>query len=182
MHRAGLVNELHQLIDQAADQEMGLRLGRAFDPVGRRVLLDGFDQVEADEGTLWIVNPSAPELLPVFNSGPHAADFTGRFRQPLDRGVVSLVFHSGQPYCENDVGKNQSHDRTIDETLKQVTSAMIAVPLFFGNRPRGVVSCVRLESGEFEVAHLQAIQRSVTLVERLIDWQLLQILLEEEVH
>lgn len=87
-----------------------------------------------------------------------------------------MVFNSGQPFCENEVFKNSGHDDTVDKELGQVTAAMIATPLFFANQPRGVVSCVKLGEGEFEAADLSSMQHSVAVLERLLDWSILQMI------
>jgi len=171
---------LGQQLERAVSAAMAQRLSGALDPVARRVLLDGFRQVGADEGTVWIANPALGELIPVLNSGAEEGSFLRKFRQPLDRGVISMVFLSGQAFCENDVSQNSTHDRTIDTALSQVTAAMIAIPLFFANRPRGVVSCVRLGVGAFEVSHFREMQHCVAVIERLIDGSLLQNLLESD--
>ncbi len=159
---------------------MANRLKRIFDPLTERLLRNSFDQVEADEGTLWIAHKAKGVLVPVFNSGPGAADFVAKFRQPLDRGVVSMVYHNEQAFCENELYKHASHDETIDEALRQVTAAMIAVPLYFANEPRGVVSCVKLNKGEFALRHLETMQFCVMVLERLIDWHLLRGILDED--
>lgn len=159
---------------------MQRRLATVLDHTSLRVLREGLRRADADEGTLWIANRDRKELIPVFNSGPQPEDFLRRVRQPLDRGVISMVFHSGQPFCENEVRKNVSHDHSVDQALSQVTAAMIAVPFFFGGRRRGVLSCVRLGQGEFEAGHLNEIQQAASLLERLTDWHLLQELLDSE--
>ncbi|MFT5466369.1 MAG: hypothetical protein ACI8UO_001469 [Verrucomicrobiales bacterium] len=150
------------------------RLGKQLDPVCRRELIEGFNRAGADEGTLWIADLNGYRLIPIFNSGPESAEFVEKFRQPLDRGVVSMVFNSGQPFCENEVYKSSGHDDTVDKELGQVTAAMIATPLFFANELRGVVSCVKLGKGEFEVGDLDSMQHTVVILERLLDWALLQ--------
>jgi hypothetical protein len=169
-----------QQLERVALAETGRRLSGILDGVARRVLTDGFRAAGADEGTVWLAHPGARELVPVMNSGPDEAGFLRQFRQPLDRGVISMVFLSGQAFCENEVSGNSTHDRTIDTALAQVTAAMIAVPLFFANRPRGVVSCIRLGAGAFEVNHLREIQHCVAVFERMIDGGLLQNLLESD--
>lgn len=168
------MNELNESFERAGSAASTKRLTGVFDAVCRRVLLDGFARAGADEGTLWIADLDGYRLIPVFNSGPGAAAFVEKFRQPLDRGVISMVFNSGQPFCENEVFKSAGHDDTVDKELGQVTAAMIAAPLFFANEQRGVVSCVKLGQGEFEVADLNTIQHAVVVLERLIDWSLLR--------
>ncbi|MEM7313771.1 MAG: GAF domain-containing protein [Planctomycetota bacterium] len=136
--------------------------------------MDGFQNAGADEGTLWIADLDESRLVPIFNSGPESESFVDKFRQPLDRGVVSMVFHSGQPFCENEVFKNSGHDDTVDKELGQVTAAMIALPLFFAHEPRGVISCVKLGDGEFDVPDLNTMQHAGVVLERLLDWSLLR--------
>src|SRR5271165_6941622 len=55
------------------------------------VLEERFAAAGADEGTLWLVNPSKPELDSVFNNGPMAAKIL-KHSQKLDRGLISMVF------------------------------------------------------------------------------------------
>jgi transcriptional regulator with GAF, ATPase, and Fis domain len=174
------VSGLTERFERVAEAEMQRRLSTVLDYAALRVLREGLRRSGADEGTLWIASRDRKELIPVFNSGPEPEAFLGKVRQPLDRGVISMVFHSGQPFCENEVTKNTSHDHTVDEALRQVTAAMIALPFFFGGRRRGVLSCVRLGHGEFEAQHLSELQQAASLLERLADWHLLQELLETD--
>lgn len=169
---------LTQRFERAAEAEIQRRLATVLDRVALRVLGEGLKRAAADEGTLWIAGRGEKELIPVFNSGPEPEAFLRKVRQPLDRGVISMVYHSGQPFCENEVTKNASHDHSVDHALSQITAAMIALPFFFGGRRRGVLSCVRLGQGEFEAGHLCEIQQAASLLERLADWRLLQELLE----
>ncbi len=174
------MNSLNRKFEQLGRATANQRLSETLDSVARQVLSNGFTRAGADEGTVWIADQKQRELIPVFNSGPKAADFVANFRQPLDRGVVSMVFHSGQPLCENEVTKNSTHDHTIDDAMHQVTAAMIAVPLFFANHPRGVVSCVKLGKGDFEASDLGEIQHAVMVLERLIDCELMETIRESE--
>src|SRR5256885_3098485 len=66
------------------------------------------------------------------------------FKQPVSKGIVSLVVASEHPFVENQVYKNAKHSKTLDEKLRKTTYAMIAVPLYFLNEARGVISCVQL--------------------------------------
>ena len=103
-----------------------------------------FEQVHAHEGTLWLLDDAREFLVPVWNSGPRAADFVGTFRQPLDAGLISLACITEQPICENQVCLNERQDPTLDRRLGLRTWSMIAVPLVFNEALRGIVSCVKL--------------------------------------
>ncbi len=113
---------------------------------GLPALESAFARVRADEGTLWLLDEEQAHLVPAWNSGPDAASFVGRFRQPLSRGLVSLVCIGGQPLCENDVSRNTRQDASLDRQLGKLTCAMIAVPLRVRGEIRGVVSCVKLKA------------------------------------
>src|SRR5438309_10138316 len=66
------------------------------------------------------------------------------FKQPVSQSIVSLVFASEHAFCENQVYKNAKHSATLDKKLHKTTYAMIAVPFYFLNQVRGVISCVQL--------------------------------------
>jgi hypothetical protein len=85
-------------------------------------------------------------LLPLWNSGPSSDKIVGRYRQPLSRGLISLVFLLEQPLCESGVHRNPGQDRTLDGELGVRTGAMIAVPVRRDGVAIGVVSCVKLLS------------------------------------
>jgi hypothetical protein len=114
----------------------------------RDTLLDAIESVGASEGTLWVVDASGQGLVPAFNSGPSAALFLERVRQPLERGIISMVAATEQPFCENDVVGHATHDGTVDRLVGRRTLALIAVPFYLAGRLRGVVSCVRLGDGD----------------------------------
>jgi len=103
-----------------------------------------FQEIKADEGTLWLFNLKK-ELIPVWNSGSNAAEFVGSYAQSLETGLISVVFLTGQCFCDNEVYLNQKQDATLDRKLKATTSAMIAVPFWIQDTICGVVSCVRLK-------------------------------------
>ena len=103
--------------------------------------------------------------------------------QPLDRGIISLVFANEQPYCENEISERQSHDDTLDRKLGTRTGAMIAVPFYFAFGLRGVISCVQLAGGEagaapgFDSAHVEDIAAAAGVIERMINGRLLTAIL-----
>ena len=98
------------------------------------------ERVRAQNTALWL--SSGDHLDALLGSGPHAAHFVGEFRQPLDRGIISLVYASGQPVCENAISSNPHHSRLLDQRLGIQTDAMVAVPLVVGGEITGVVTCV----------------------------------------
>ncbi len=153
-------------------------LADLLDPALRttfRLLLDG---VGAHEGTLWLADGDA--LVAAYNTGPDAGRFVPTFRQPLDRGLVSMVYATEQGYGEADVRADARQDRTLDRTLGVTTTAMLAVPFYFGRRLRGVASCVQLERSApaartFGVEALRTFELGVATLGELLDVRLLRL-------
>ena len=104
------------------------------------------EDISAHEGTLWLLDDEAQNLVPSWNSGSSANNFVGKFQQPLVGGLISLVCITGQAICENEVYQHVGQDPRLDQQLGVKTCSMIAVPIRVGGEIRGVVSCVRLKA------------------------------------
>ena len=152
-----------------------------------KLLKETFERIGANEGSIWLLDQAKEHLVVAFNSGPNTAKIMG-FRQPVSKGIVSLVVASEHAFVENQVYKNTKHSKALDEKLHKTTYAMIAVPLYFLNEVRGVISCVQLldvevrdgqaeATGEtprgFGPPELNAIQTMAAVVRDLIDYRLL---------
>jgi hypothetical protein len=152
-----------------------------LDPLMRRTLEQGFADAGAHEGTVWIVDEPGGCLVPALNTGPQSEKLVGKFRQPLNAGLICMVFASEQPFLENEVWKNAQQSKLLDSHLQTRTYSMIAVPFYFLKECRGVISCVQLKkpgSTEpdppgFNPAHLMSVQRAAALVSQLIEYRLL---------
>ena len=137
------------------------------------LLCDAFLDVGGCEGTVWLFDENAGDLVAVFNSGEDADSLIG-FCQPLGQGIISMVFVQQQPYCENDIQASEGHDDTLDRKISKHTTAMIAVPFYFGFGLRGVISCVQLEEASharegFSFADVETLSRVANLLERLVN-------------
>jgi hypothetical protein len=177
-------------------QEYLAKIGNAISPANFlsicdemlvKFLTDIFERVSADEGSIWLLDEEKQHLVVAFNSGPNADKIVG-FKQPLNKGIISLVVASERAFIESNVYKNAKYSAALDEKLHNTTYAMIAVPLYFLNQVRGVISCVQLfdilvQQGEpvpagktppgFKPEHLLAIQTASAVIKDLIDYRLL---------
>jgi hypothetical protein len=152
-----------------------------LDPLGREVFSRGITEARAHEGAIWLLDADRQHLVPAYNTGPNADKIVGKFKQPLNAGLICMVFASEQPIVENEVYKNARQSKLLDETLKVQTYALIAAPFQFLNECRGVISCVQLKRPEtkadeltgFQFADLTAIQRTAALLAQLIELRLL---------
>ena len=171
-------------LSEAARETCEEGFDSVFDAAMQRVLTDCFLCIGGHEGTVWLLDAAREALVPRFNTGPNAAEFVGRFRQPLRSGMISMVAVMAQAICENDVHKNAQHDKTLDRHLSMETCAMLAVPFAFVGQGRGVISCVQLRrtgsddlSCGFSADDLRALQFTTGILSRLIDARLLALCL-----
>ncbi len=147
-------------------------------------MAEGFVNLGADEGTLWFADKDQEFLQPVFNSGPRASEIVGSFRQPLDSGIVSMVYASEQSFCENEVYANRQQHKELDQNLAVITCSMMVSPVSFSGRIRGVISCVKLKPADqpemndppgFTASDLQRFNCLADVTGSLIDGHLMSI-------
>ncbi len=154
-----------------------------LDPLMHQVLHQGFSEVQAQEGTVWLLDEAGDHLIPSFNTGPESAKLLAEFRQPVNTGLISMVLASEQPFLENEVWKNAQQSKLLDDLLQTRTYAMIAVPFYILQACRGVISCVQLKKqGDpgpdppgFRPEHLAAVQRTSAVLSRLFELRLLSL-------
>ena len=153
---------------------------KGWPPAGSFDLLrDAVKSVEADDGALWLVDDVARELRPRFSIGEHSKILLNEIRQPLSSGLISMVFFTENSICEAEVGHRSEYCPDVDSRLGLKTKAMIAIPVFFAQRCRGVFSAVLFEqSGEttrknaFLPADFEALSQAASLWSELMDSQL----------
>ena len=176
-----LRSALSERLGRIGDSIHPAEFSSLLDPLMREELQHGFREANADEGTVWLLDESRKNLVPGFNSGPRSEDLVGKFKQPLNAGLICMVFAGEQPFLENEVWKNSQQSKLLDTMLETRTCAMIAVPFYFLQDCRGVISCVQLqpphstrpEPPGFRAEDLAAIQRTSALLSELIEYRLL---------
>ncbi len=173
---AGLTDAAHALekhLDSWIEASAPLQLISLIDPNGIALLRDAFARVGGCEGTVWLIDLKTDELVACYNSGDDAVNLIG-FRQPVGQGIISMVYSQQQPYCENNIQASDGHDDTLDRKISKHTTAMIAVPFYFGFGLRGVISCVQLEEAArsqdgFSSGDVETMTRIANVIERLIN-------------
>ena len=173
--------QLEQKISDAGELLSPEELPALLDSTMRRCLENSFDKVQAHEGTVWLFGRDRDNLIAAFNN--KSPDFIG-FAQPLDSGLISMVAATEQPSCENSVFEHREHAGDADQKVGKLTCSMIAVPLYFGSRLRGVISCVQHKDHAeaedppgFSTEHLEEIEFVAELLGQLIEWKLAHIIL-----
>ena len=125
-------------------------------PMMSEAFVEVLRSVGAEGGTLWLLSPGSATLEAVFN--PLEPEIAGR-RQPLVSGIISLVLATGESACVSQVAGHERHSPAIDIALGKSTRSMIAVPFVPGGSMRGVITAVRLSSGEpFGGADLRTVE------------------------
>jgi len=180
-----LRDSLRERVQAAASAITAETFPDVLDSTMRSVATSAFAAAGADEGSIWLAERSADNavnaLVAAYNTGPDASKLIVH-RQPIAKGIISSVFAYEQPFCENQVYKNEKHDKTVDKSLGMVTVAMIAVPLYFAGSPRGIVSCVkrkpRAQKNDppgFPMESLRPVQLAAEVLSRLIDHRLIGV-------
>ena len=146
--------------------------------LAQELLARSAERVSAQNTALWL--SSGDHLDPILGSGPHADEFVGDFRQPLDRGIISMVYASGQPVCENAIASNPQHSPLLDQRLGIQTDAMVAVPLVVMGELAGIITCVHTRPAdssetprEFHAADLDEFEFAAACLGRLFEASLL---------
>ncbi|NNC90350.1 MAG: GAF domain-containing protein [Akkermansiaceae bacterium] len=140
----------------------------------RELLARSGRHVGAHNTALWLA--ASEHLDPVLGTGPHAEHFVGHFLQPLNQGIVSYVYASGQNICENAISSNPQHSSLLDSQLGITTDAMIAVPVVTNGEICGVITCVHTrpagsgeEPKEFRPADLEEFDFAAACIGRLLE-------------
>lgn len=111
---------------------------------GSSVMTQQLQLMNADEGTVWVVDKQSTGLVPVWNNGPTAEKLLSSHRQPLGSGLISMVFATETTICESDVHHHKLHDSTVDRLTGSKTTSMVAVPWHCAGAVLGVLSAVKL--------------------------------------
>lgn len=176
-----LKSELSEHLARVSDNIHAPQFDSLLDPLLRQIVQQGFADAGAHEGTIWLVDELNENLVPAHNTGPQAAQIAGKFKQPLNSGLICMVFASEQPFVENEVSKNVQQSKLLDSLLQTQTCAMIAVPFYLLGKCRGVVSCVQLKQPDsreapppgFRPEHLVSVQRMTALLSLLMEHRIL---------
>jgi hypothetical protein len=180
---------LVERLERIGSEIRAMDIDSIFDELMREILGQGFTQVGAHEGTVWLLDDTGKSLVPALNTGPDAGRLAD-FKQPLNAGLISMVYSSEQSFLENEVWRNSEQSKMLDTLLGKQTCAMIAVPFCFLHACRGVISCVQLKNpgsaepdpSGFSSEHLTSIQRTADFLARLIDLRIIRQIIGLNLH
>lgn len=104
------------------------------------------DLLDADRGTLYLIDPEMDELVSIAAHLPEMKDL----RVPLSQGVAGFVGRSGKIV---NVPSSEDDDRfwkKIDETTGYETKSLLCGPIRSGDQLIGVVQLLNKRSGSFD--------------------------------
>jgi transcriptional regulator with GAF, ATPase, and Fis domain len=140
------------------------------------VLKRSCDVIGCENSALWLA--SGDHLIPVLGHGPHAEHFIANYAHPLGEGIISMVYASGQPFCENHILANPQHSATLDQQLNIKTDAMITTPVIAQGEIAGVITCVHTspahaegatDPATFQASDVSELEFAATLTGRILD-------------
>ncbi len=152
-----------------------------LDTTMQDLLRRAFQNAGASEGAVWLVDAERKYLV-ICHAWGSCADKVLGFAQPVERGLVSMVLATEQPFCENKVYTNRLQARSLDEKLGVLTCSMIAVPLIFAKGLRGIVSCIKVKTSadepdppDFPPTSLSEMQFAAHMLGKLLEFELVSV-------
>lgn len=116
--------------------------------------------IPAESGSILLAE--AEHLRFVCVRGPKAEVLSGR-TIPIDGGVAGAVLASGTPLHIRQARRHESHHTEFDQSINHLTKTLLALPIFVGGEPRGVLELLNpFGSDRFGDAH-QTFAHAVTL-------------------
>ncbi|MEM0896549.1 MAG: GAF domain-containing protein [Verrucomicrobiota bacterium] len=173
---------LEHRLSETAEELRPEDLRSLIDPIARSLFGAAMSVIGSDSATIWVADKERTKLTVGF--ADEEPKLIGQ-EQPLDKGLISLVLASEHAICENKVYQHAEHSKLIDDALGFITCGMIAVPFYLGGQLSGVISCVQLKKCEsdsdpdgFTAAHLSEVQKISKVIERLVNYRIVQLLLD----
>ncbi len=144
-----------------------------------RMMRDAFEDAQAHEGLVWLLEPDGQELALAWQTGDVTRDWSG-MHLPPGAGLHGLVLASQQPHCANQLYLNPRHDREWDRRLGGVLCAEVMVPFYIARQLKGVVVALQTKPDDgapdppgFDPEALEEIELLSTSLGRLLDYRLL---------
>ena len=177
--------KLAQALERYTKRLLAGDLCEMIDPPIESVFRNARKLAGADGGAIWVTDAAQEHLVVAFTD-PEDSRILGR-EQPTSEGLISLVFASEQPICQNRISEDRRHSKRIDDAVGQKTESMMAVPFYVGGMLRGIFSVVRWAKDEsdggtpgFSLDEFRDFQRASVVMERLVTLQLIQLILDLE--
>jgi len=135
-HQLEVLNEVSSVITSTLELDTVLDL----------IMQKAIELLQAEAGSLLLLDEDTGELVFWVTNGPRTADLVGK-RLPLGTGIVGKVAESACPLIVDDVQRDGRWYPGLDEQSEFVTRSVICVPLIVRERVIGVVELLNRRDG-----------------------------------
>ena len=149
LDKARLYREMEERAQQlAALNEVGSVITSTLDLQAVLDLITGkaVELLQAEAGSLVLVNQDTGELVFEFTAGPGSSNLVGT-RLPPGTGVVGAVVDEGKPVIIRDAQVDQRWYQGLDASSSFSTHSIIAVPMTSRGRTIGVIELLNRRDG-----------------------------------
>ena len=149
LDKARLYREMEKRAQQlAALNEVGGVITSTLDlrTVLNLITAKAVELLQAEAGSLVLVDPETGQLVFEVTAGPGSADLVGT-RLPPGTGVVGAVVQDGKPVIIKDAFSDQRWYHGLDARTAFTTHSIIAVPLVSRGYPIGVIELLNRRDG-----------------------------------
>lgn len=112
-----------------------------------RILSRALTAVDSENGSLLLLDEETEELVFVVVHGPYRGVLTGHRLEP-GTGIVGWVVANRRPELIPDARQEPRFAASVDQLTGLRTTALICVPLMYGDRVWGAIEVVNTRSGE----------------------------------
>jgi len=147
-------NRLYHEMEQRAQQlatlnEVGRTITSTLElrPALNLIMEKAVEILNAEAGSLLLVNPETGDLIFEVTLGPTAGDIHGT-RLPMGTGIVGKVAQTAEPFIVNEAQSDQRWFRGVDsKTGEFTTRSLMAVPMITKDRVIGVLEVINKQDG-----------------------------------
>ncbi len=140
-----------------------------LDDLLQEVLHTSLDVINADAGTLYLYNPDRDTLVFRYVVGEKAQELIG-LEIPANKGVVGEVFQTGVPKITEDVRRDKSYYREVDQKTGYQTKNMVTVPMRdVEGKTIGAIQALNKRDGIFDEYDMETLSIVATLAGTAIE-------------
>lgn len=136
------IQELKSLLEVSRILNSHLRLDEAMESV----LDQAIKVIEAEAGTLWLLDDDRKHLIPEVTRGPAAGTLKG-LKLPRGQGIAGSVTETGEPLLVEDVKADPRWASKFDTVTGFITRSILCVPLAGRKRPLGCLQLLNKRDG-----------------------------------
>ncbi len=117
-----------------------------IEPLSRNILASAVDILNAEAGSLFLVDEQTDELVFKVTVGPVAKNLVGQ-RLPAGTGFVGQAVTTRQPVIVNNVASTTTWNPAPDKQTGFVTRSILAIPMEVKERVIGVIEVINKKDG-----------------------------------